>query len=238
MRLIATILLVGAMGLVGCNDKGSGSESKGEGTTTAKGAEAGPEAKPKKGDGGLMPDNDAISETVKREGAQASQDPASFDRATAEGVFGLFVTHMQRGEFEEAVLLADPESVGYKEMAETVTVLAEAFLSTGFPYDIRRSEKNNIDNFTHLVRRTLAIRRAGAAALDLAYVAAGRFDGFWELKLSPWDMAAGALLIEEAGGRVSTLAGRPWTPKNGDITATNGHVHKELTKELRQAKKP
>lgn len=126
---------------------------------------------------------------------------------------------------------------GKRIRVSAVSKLDEAFLSTGFPYDIRRSEKNNIDNFTCLVRRTLAIRRAGAAALDLAYVAAGRFDGFWELKLSPWDMAAGVLLIEEAGGTVTTPAGRPWKLKNGDITATNGKIHKELIFELRRTRK-
>jgi len=74
--------------------------------------------------------------------------------------------------------------------------LDQAFLATGFPYDIRRSRRTNIGHFSNFATRCLAIRRAGAAALDLAYVAAGRFDGFWELKLRPWDIAAASLLIE------------------------------------------
>ncbi len=106
--------------------------------------------------------------------------------------------------------------------------LDQAFLATGFPYDIRRSRRNNIDHFTNFATRCLAVRRAGAAALDLAYVAAGRFDGFWELKLRPWDIAAASLLIEEAGGRVTGLAGRPWRLPVRDIVASNSLVHDEM----------
>jgi myo-inositol-1(or 4)-monophosphatase len=111
--------------------------------------------------------------------------------------------------------------------------LDQAFLATGFPYDIRRSRRNNIGHFSNFATRCLAIRRAGAAALDLAYVAAGRFDGFWELKLRPWDIAAGSLLVEEAGGRVTGLAGRPWRLSVRDIVASNGLVHDELLAVLR-----
>ena len=106
--------------------------------------------------------------------------------------------------------------------------LDQAFLATGFPYDIRRSRRNNIDHFARFATRCLAVRRAGAAALDLAYVAAGRFDGFWELKLRPWDIAAASLLIEEAGGRITGLAGRPWRLPVRDIVASNGRVHGEM----------
>ena len=112
-------------------------------------------------------------------------------------------------------------------------LLDQAFLATGFPYDIRRGRRTNIDHFTNLATRCLAIRRAGAAALDLAYVAAGRFDGFWELKLRPWDIAAASLLIEEAGGRVTGLTGRPWRLSVRDLVASNGLVHDELLAALR-----
>jgi len=111
--------------------------------------------------------------------------------------------------------------------------LDQAFLATGFPYDIRRSSRTNIDHFSNFATRCLAIRRAGAAALDLAYVAAGRFDGFWELKLRPWDIAAASLLIEEAGGRVTGFAGRPWRLSVRDIVASNGRVHDEILAVLR-----
>jgi myo-inositol-1(or 4)-monophosphatase len=106
--------------------------------------------------------------------------------------------------------------------------LDQAFLATGFPYDIRSGRRTNIDHFTNFATRCLAIRRAGAAALDLAYVAAGRFDGFWELKLRPWDIAAASLLIEEAGGRITGLTGRPWRLPVRDIVASNGPVHREM----------
>ncbi len=106
--------------------------------------------------------------------------------------------------------------------------LDEGFLATGFPYDIRRSRKNNLDHFARFAVRCLAIRRAGAAALDLAYVAAGKFDGYWELKLKPWDLAAGALLVQEAGGRATTTGGNTWRLKQGDIVASNGLVHDQM----------
>ncbi len=106
--------------------------------------------------------------------------------------------------------------------------LDQAFLATGFPYDIRRSPRNNLDYFGRFATRCLAVRRAGAAALDLAYVAAGRFDGFWELKLRPWDIAAASLLIVEAGGRISGLGGRPWRLAVRDVVASNGLIHGEM----------
>lgn len=114
--------------------------------------------------------------------------------------------------------------------------LDQAFLATGFPYDIRRSRRTNIDHFRNFATRCLAIRRAGAAALDLAYVAAGRFDGFWEIKLRPWDIAAASLLIEAAGGRVTSLAGRPWRLSVRDIVASNGRVHEEMLAVLHPAR--
>lgn len=106
--------------------------------------------------------------------------------------------------------------------------LDQAFLATGFPYDIRRSRKNNLDHFGRFSTRCLAVRRAGAAAIDLAYVAAGRFDGFWELKLRPWDIAAASLLITEAGGMITGLTGRPWTLPVRDIVASNGLIHDQM----------
>ena len=111
--------------------------------------------------------------------------------------------------------------------------LDKGFLATGFPYDIRRSRRNNLDHFTRFATRCLAIRRAGSAALDLAGVACGRFDGFWELKLKPWDLAAGILLVTEAGGRVTSLAGQVWTLKQADVVASNNLVHEQMLDVLR-----
>jgi myo-inositol-1(or 4)-monophosphatase len=87
--------------------------------------------------------------------------------------------------------------------------LSRSLLVTGFPYDLRENPDNNLDLFAHLARRSLAVRRFGSAALDLAYVAAGRFDGYWELRLAPWDVAAGIVLVREAGGTVSRMDGGP-----------------------------
>ena len=107
-------------------------------------------------------------------------------------------------------------------------LLDESFLATGFPYDIRRSRENNLDHFTRFATRCLAIRRAGSAALDLAYVASGRFDGFWELNLKPWDLAAGTLLVTEAGGRVRNLAGGAWGLRQDGVVASNSRIHRQM----------
>ena len=103
--------------------------------------------------------------------------------------------------------------------------LGRSLLATGFPYDIRTSSVNNLDHWSRFIVRAQAIRRCGSAALDLAYVACGRFDGFWELKLNPWDVAAGALLVTEAGGRVTDLEGREFELTAPGIAATNGLIH-------------
>jgi len=103
--------------------------------------------------------------------------------------------------------------------------LDQAMLCTGFPYDVHDSDVDNLDNFTRLIKKARAIRRDGAAALDLCYVAAGRFDGFWEMKLKPWDMAAGTLIVQEAGGRVSGFDGSDLCLTAGAVLATNGRLH-------------
>jgi myo-inositol-1(or 4)-monophosphatase len=106
--------------------------------------------------------------------------------------------------------------------------LTRSLLATGFPYDIRRSAETNLDYFAAFALRGQAIRRAGSAALDLCYVAAGRFDGYWEMKLKPWDIAAGALILQEAGGMITSLYGEPWRLGVADILATNGRIHREM----------
>ena len=103
--------------------------------------------------------------------------------------------------------------------------LDQAMLCTGFPYDVHDSDVDNLDHFARLIKKARAIRRDGAAALDLCYVAAGRFDGFWEMKLKPWDMAAGALIVTEAGGRISDFDGRKLCLDSGAVLATNGRLH-------------
>jgi myo-inositol-1(or 4)-monophosphatase len=110
--------------------------------------------------------------------------------------------------------------------------LSRSLLATGFPYDLREDRNNNINYFDAMVLKAQAVRRAGSAALDLAYLAAGRFDGFWELKLMPWDMAAGWLLVEEAGGVVTDLQGDPFSLHSPHILASNGLIHAEMTRLL------
>jgi myo-inositol-1(or 4)-monophosphatase len=109
--------------------------------------------------------------------------------------------------------------------------LASALLCTGFPYDVReRSEFAR--HFANFIMSAQGVRRDGAAALDLAYVAAGRFDGFWEEGLKPWDVAAGALILEEAGGRVSNYVDGPLDIFTPPVLASNGLIHEEMMRVL------
>ena len=110
--------------------------------------------------------------------------------------------------------------------------LGESVLATGFPYDRRTNPRNNVENFSRLILKVQGIRRCGSAALDLAYLSCGRVDGFWELGLRPWDVAAGVLLVEEAGGKVTNMAGLPMDIHRDDILASNGLLHKVIYNEL------
>jgi len=109
---------------------------------------------------------------------------------------------------------------------------ANALLATGFAYDVQRSLEDNLNHFADVVKRARAVRRDGSAALDLCYVAAGRFDGFWEMKLHAWDVAAGLLIVEEAGGRISNMSGGPADRSGKQTVATNGHIHDTLIRLL------
>jgi myo-inositol-1(or 4)-monophosphatase len=106
--------------------------------------------------------------------------------------------------------------------------LSQSLLATGFPYDIRTSEIDNMNHFANFYKKSQAIRRAGSAALDLCYLAMGRFDGFWELKLSPWDTAAGSLLVSEAGGKVTDFSGGSFNIYLKEILASNGKIHQQM----------
>src|SRR5436190_8909259 len=113
--------------------------------------------------------------------------------------------------------------------------LAEAVIGTGLPFGDRIDQPKYLATLARVMAATSGVRRLGAAALDLAYVAAGRFDGFWEYKLFPWDIAAGLLLVREAGGFVSDLSGGQAMMTNGDVLAANGHLHLPLAAMLREA---
>lgn len=104
----------------------------------------------------------------------------------------------------------------------------EALLVTGFPYTVQQSPERYLAAFGAFITRARAVRRLGSAAIDLCYVAAGRMDGFWEESLQPWDTLAGALIVEEAGGRVTGIDGEPWVAANGHILASNGVIHDEM----------
>lgn len=103
--------------------------------------------------------------------------------------------------------------------------LLDALLVTGFPYDVHQKLGPLIEMFSAFLGQARAVRRLGSAALDLCYVAAGRFDGFWEQSLRPWDVAAGALIVEEAGGRVTGMDGTPFDPAAAHLVASNGQIH-------------
>jgi len=109
----------------------------------------------------------------------------------------------------------------------TMRRLAESLLATGFPSQKRHSNPN-IHFYQQITLRSHGVRRAGSAALDLANVACGRYDGFWEFNLNPWDTAAGALLVQEAGGRVTRFDGSPFRLDSREVLASNGLIHQEL----------
>ncbi|MFO5491693.1 MAG: inositol monophosphatase family protein [Cuspidothrix sp.] len=110
--------------------------------------------------------------------------------------------------------------------------LGKSLLVSGFAYDRRETTDNNYAEFCHLTHLTQGVRRGGAAALDLAYVACGRVDGYWERGIAPWDIAAGIILVQEAGGKVTAYDGTPIKIESGRILATNGHLHDSLSQEL------
>jgi myo-inositol-1(or 4)-monophosphatase len=114
--------------------------------------------------------------------------------------------------------------------------LNEALLVTGFAYDVHTAKDNNLKEFCAFTLRTRGIRRTGTAAIDLCYIACGRFDGFWELQLNPWDTAAGKVIVEEAGGRVTNYAGEPYSIYGQTIIATNGLIHQEIVEVLRETR--
>ena len=120
----------------------------------------------------------------------------------------------------------------------TIETLDQSLLVTGFAYDIRDTTNNNLDHFARLSLRAQGIRRTGSAALDLSYVAAGRFDGYWEVKLSPWDMAAGIVILREAGGTVSGFSKGRFSLYEQELVATNGRIHDHLLRAINQQPDP
>ncbi len=152
----------------------------------------------------------AVSIAAQREGKTLSG--VVYQPITHE----LFVAEMGKGAFLN----------GQKLKVSGVRDLDMAMLATGFPYDLAKNPFHCIDHFVEFLKLGIPIRRLGAAAIDLAYTAAGRFDGFFEVELAPWDVAAGKLLVEEAGGRVTHWDKTPFDIYSREtIFASNGHIH-------------
>jgi len=121
---------------------------------------------------------------------------------------------------------------GKKIEVSTTKTVKESILVTGFPYDVANNPNGAIDDIVTILKLGLPIRRLGSAALDLAYLAAGRFDGYWESKLQPWDVAAGLLVVREAGGKVTHYDNEEYVVSTGTVLATNGYIHFELSNTL------
>ncbi len=141
------------------------------------------------------------------------------------GIYNPFIHELFIGERGQGVTLNDkPVSVSKKASVE------KACMVTGFPYTYLDEPNGPLQVFERFIRRGIPVRRLGSAAIDLAWVACGRFDGFYEHQLQAWDSAAGFLLVEEAGGKVTNLAGDEYSPYQPGIIASNGVLHDELVK--------
>lgn len=145
-------------------------------------------------------------------------DPCKNMRFTAQKGFGAFLN-------DKPICVSGTES------------LVNALLATGFSYDRHTRKDNNVAEFNHLLRRCRGLRRMGSAALDLAYVAAGWLDGYWEYRLKPWDVAAGCLIVEEAGGRVTRLDGGAYSIHDEHFCVANPNLHPKLLASVAEAPK-
>jgi myo-inositol-1(or 4)-monophosphatase len=137
-----------------------------------------------------------------------------------------------REELFQAVRRGGSFLNGKRIRVTPVRKLSHSLLATGFPYDIGTTQEDNLSNYACFAKASRGIRRAGSAALDLCYVACGRLDGFWELKLSPWDTAAGKLIVEEAGGKITDFKGHKFSIYDHYIIASNRGIHNQMIKIL------
>jgi myo-inositol-1(or 4)-monophosphatase len=125
---------------------------------------------------------------------------------------------------------------GVRIQVSAIKMLDRALLATGFAYNRRTAEDNNVSNLSRFVRRCQGIRRAGSAAMDLAYVACSRLDGFWEMELHPWDVTAGTLIVRQAGGQVTDFnGGQVDNPSGKRIVASNRLIHQQMLSVLNQS---
>jgi myo-inositol-1(or 4)-monophosphatase len=143
-----------------------------------------------------------------------------------------------RREYFEARIGGGAALNGAAIQVSAVAELDKSLLATGFPYDRRDHPDFYLSFFKAFMLRSQGIRRNGSAALDLCYVACGRIDGFWELKLRPWDVAAGALIVTEAGGKLSDFSGNPFSIAGSETLASNGAIHEEMLEVMRHIHNP
>jgi myo-inositol-1(or 4)-monophosphatase len=125
---------------------------------------------------------------------------------------------------------------GKRIFVSRINKLSRSLLCTGFPYDVHKNADFYLRYFRQFITKSFAIRRPGSAAIDLSYLAAGRFDGFWEFKLHPWDVASASLMISEAGGKVTDLQGQPFNIYSEEILASNGIIHQEMLQAILEIK--
>lgn len=155
----------------------------------------------------------------------------------APGLGQMFFAARGQGAFMTSQLDYFAEEAVRPLRVSDVTRVSASLLVSGFPYDLSNPFTSNFAQWEALYRQSHACRRLGAAALDMCYVAQGWFDGFWETGLRPWDVAAAAVILEEAGGRITTSTGGGDWLASGDLVATNGRIHDELC-ELLQVARP
>jgi myo-inositol-1(or 4)-monophosphatase len=204
-----------------------------------------------------FPKHDLLAEEDKRSQSAGAVsrwivDPLDGTTNYAHGlpIYAVSIALEQRGEIVVGVVyqpVLDELFVAVKGGGATlngkrITVsraqrLDRSLLVTGFPYDLHDTEQDNLDHFHAFMKSARAVRRLGSAALDLCYVACGRFDGFWEIKLSPWDLAAGALICREAGARVTGIDGRAFSIYDGHVIASNSRIHAQMVRVLARDRK-
>ena len=193
-----------------------------------------------------FPDHQILAEESGRSGGDSEHrwliDPLDGTTNYAHGYpfFAVSIAYEVRGELQLGVVLApalgelfvaergDGASLNGERIEVSATdSLIRSMLVTGFHYQ-RDLVKRNLAAFQRLVLETQAVRRDGSAALDLCYVAAGRYDGYWEIGLNPWDTAAGVLMVRESGGEVTDLVGQPYRLGAAGCAASNGRIHRQL----------
>ena len=199
---------------------------------------------------GRFPDHDVLAEELGDSGARGARhrwvfDPLDGTTNFAHGV-PIFCASLALEIDGEAVVAAvyDPNRKelftaeagdgswlnGSRLRASANATVLESMLVTGFPYHVHQDADQFLKVFGQVLKRARAVRRLGSAAIDICWVAAGRMDGFWEAGLKPWDTRAAALILEEAGGKVTGMDGKRWVPEDGHILATNGLIHDEIVR--------